>query len=50
MANDCKEQFNCCDCGSNECGCNGCWSCNACESCKDYEEYDNNKNCEQLEK
>ena len=30
---DCREMFNCCDCGGNDCGCPGCYSCNACDTC-----------------
>ena len=30
---ECHEQFNCCDCGGNECGCHYCFSCKACEVC-----------------
>lgn len=29
----CDKQFNCCDCGGNECGCHYCFSCKACEFC-----------------
>lgn len=29
----CRELFDCCDCGGNECGCRECFSCNACEHC-----------------
>lgn len=31
----CEVEFDCCDCGGNECGCRGCWSCNACDHCKE---------------
>ena len=31
---DCRDMYNCCDCGGSNCGCNGCYSCNACDSCK----------------
>ena len=31
--NDC-DQFDCCNCGGEGCGCAYCWSCNACEICK----------------
>lgn len=34
----CGEQFNCCDCGGNGCGCGGCFSCNACDKCMEEEE------------
>ena len=30
---DCSN-FDCCDCGGNDCGCRYCFSCNACEHCK----------------
>jgi len=29
----CRDLFNCCDCGGNECGCRECFSCNACDYC-----------------
>lgn len=29
----CRDLFNCCDCGGNNCGCRECFSCNACECC-----------------
>lgn len=29
----CEEMFNCCDCGTGECGCPYCWSCHACYVC-----------------
>jgi len=35
IGNDCFEHFNCCNCGDNDCMCNGCFSCNACEYCKE---------------
>jgi len=30
---DCDKQYNCCDCGGEDCGCGYCFSCNACEDC-----------------
>lgn len=30
----CAEQYFCCRCGGNECGCPYCFDCNACETCK----------------
>lgn len=36
--NTCEKMYDCCDCGSNGCGCNYCWSCNACDI---YLEHDN---------
>ena len=29
----CFDNFNCCDCGGNDCGCAYCFSCNACDKC-----------------
>lgn len=29
----CGEQFDCCSCGGNECGCAYCFDCQACEFC-----------------
>jgi len=29
----CYDNFNCCDCGGNDCGCRYCFSCNACDKC-----------------
>ena len=30
----CREMYNCCDCGGNDCRCRYCFSCNACEICR----------------
>lgn len=29
----CDKHYDCCDCGTGDCGCAYCWSCNACEDC-----------------
>lgn len=29
----CSELYNCCDCGTGNCGCAYCFSCNACDHC-----------------
>lgn len=34
----CSDQYDCCDCGTGECGCQYCWSCRACEVCNPKEE------------
>ena len=30
---NCEDRYDCCDCGTQDCGCEYCWSCNACEEC-----------------
>lgn len=35
---DCREYYDCCDCGNGQCGCRGCFSCNACDDCLNSEE------------
>lgn len=34
----CGEQFNCCSCGGEDCGCAYCFDCQACEACKEERE------------
>lgn len=33
----CRDHYNCCDCGGEDCGCRYCFSCNACDYCKNGE-------------
>ncbi len=36
----CSALYNCCNCGSGNCGCAYCWSCNACSECTGSEDDD----------
>ncbi|HAS5696685.1 hypothetical protein [Vibrio cholerae] len=35
QGNCCSEHYNCCNCGTGNCGCRYCFSCNACSFCKE---------------
>lgn len=37
-SSDCRDTYNCCSCGGNECGCRYCFDCHACENCLNDEE------------
>ncbi|MFS1427529.1 hypothetical protein LMH73_010265 [Vibrio splendidus] len=37
-AKSCSDLYNCCDCGTGNCGCRYCFSCNACSVCLDEDE------------
>lgn len=34
----CDDQYDCCNCGGNDCGCAYCFSCKACDVCKNNRE------------